>query len=309
MTANPPPGRLGPRPLPLHLATALLTWASSQAVSVHLKSGSVPWNESLAKRGSDLQQELAALLNPTAGTDHPEDRDARAHGENWFAFDDALEAEIASRLAALTGGILAYQHHPYRREQDRHTVVWQEGTTRLLRQGAGAGRPLLVVPSLINRYHVLDLMPGRSLLKHLAAAGYAPHVVDWGRPGAIERSFALEDYVDGRLGRALDTVLAQTGTRPHVIGYCMGGLLALALAQRRLSDIKSLVLLATPWDFAVGADSIAATLRAWAPWLNNVIDMAGELPTDIIQSMFFYPRSPACGVQIPEIRENGRERS
>jgi polyhydroxyalkanoate synthase subunit PhaC len=37
-------------------------------------------------------------------------------------------------------------------------VVWKHGTTRLLDYGRDAtARTVLVVPSLINRYYVLDL--------------------------------------------------------------------------------------------------------------------------------------------------------
>ena len=45
------------------------------------------------------------------------------------------------------------------------------------------GAPLLAVPSLINRAYVLDLAPGRSLLRYLAAQGLRPLLVDWGAPG------------------------------------------------------------------------------------------------------------------------------
>src|SRR5690606_31735137 len=128
------------------------------------------------------------------------------------------------------GGIEAYRAHPYRRQVIDPPVCWKEGTTRLLDYGAVPeatrsrdGVPLLVVPSLINRGYVLDLMPGRSLLRALAAAGFRPFLVEWGHPGEAERRFTLTDYVAGRLEGALEAVLAITGRRPPVIGYCMGG--------------------------------------------------------------------------------------
>jgi polyhydroxyalkanoate synthase subunit PhaC len=67
--------------------------------------------------------------------------------------------------------------------------VWHKGTTRLLDYGDGAGPTVLVIPSLINRYYVLDLLPERSILRHLAGCDLRPLVIDWGAPGREERHF------------------------------------------------------------------------------------------------------------------------
>ena len=64
------------------------------------------------------------------------------------------------------------------------------------------GPAVLVVPSLINRYYVLDLLPERSFLHHLAQQGLRPLVVDWGEPGTAERDFTLTDYIAGPLDTA-----------------------------------------------------------------------------------------------------------
>src|SRR3546814_17470322 len=102
------------------------------------------------------------------------------------------------------------------------------------RGGRRGGIPVLVVPSLFNRGYILDLSAGRSFLRWLADQGFRPFLVDWDSPGEAERRFDLTDYVAGRLEAALNVVLDATGGRPvAVLGYCMGGLLALALAQRR----------------------------------------------------------------------------
>jgi len=163
------------------------------------------------------------------------------------------------------------------------------GTTRLLdygAAGAAAACPVLVVPSLINRGYVLDLSAQRSLLRWLAGQGLRPFLVDWDRPGPEERRFTLTDYIAGRLEAALDAVRAETGTRPAVIGYCMGGLLALALAIRRQDDVSGLALLATPWDFHAGADAQGALAAAALPGLGPLMEARGELPVDIIQGLF-----------------------
>jgi len=264
--------RLGPRPLPLHLGLAVLAWQCSKAALPLLKDGSIPWR-------ADLAEAAAALHRDLAGSDHDD-------------FGRAVAREADRRYHGLLNGIQAYRSHPYRRRLSDPPVVWQEGTSRLLDYAAdpgardGAGTPVLVVPSLINRAYILDLNEQTSLLRWLAAQGFRPFLVDWGRPGAQERSFSLSDYVAGRLERALDHVIAQTGSKPHLIGYCMGGLLALALAARRGADLGALALLATPWDFhaehAAQARLAGDSLATLAP----LLALLGELPVDAIQGLF-----------------------
>lgn len=276
------PPRLGPRPLPLHLMAAGLTWASSKSALPHWSSGSVPLKSALET--GELAERAAALREKLNGTD-PE------------AFAAAVDAEVARRLAALAAGLEAYRHHPYRRGLDDPPVIWQEGTSRLLDYGAlpeaksagrGKSRPaVLVVPSLINPAYVLDLTAERSLLRWLARQGLRPLLMDWGRPGAEERGFTLTDYIAGRLERALEAVRAEEkGRAPLVMGYCMGGLLALGLALRRQADLSGLVLLATPWDFHAENAPHNRMAAAALPLLAPLLEVKGELPVDVLQALF-----------------------
>ncbi len=163
--------------------------------------------------------------------------------------------------AGLVAGIAAYRRHPFRRVLPDPPCVWQEGDTRVLDYGgvrgagAGGGVPVLFVPSLVNRAQVLDLLPGRSLLRWLASQGLHPLLLDWGWPGEVERRFSLTDYVAGRLERAV----AGLGRPVILAGYCMGGLLCTAFAARRPELVTALALLATPWDFHAADVSDAGT--------------------------------------------------
>jgi polyhydroxyalkanoate synthase len=211
--------------------------------------------------------------------------------------------------AGFLAGIAAYRRHPFRRALPDPPCLWHEGDTRLLDYGAsraasgtvpgqGPGRaaanPVLFVPSLVNRAQVLDLLPGRSMLRWLAARGVHPLLLDWGWPGAVERRFTLTDYIAGRLERAV----ASLGRPVILAGYCMGGLLCTALAARRPDLVAGLVLLATPWDFhagdpttadpAPGADFtrapalIAPMLAAMEP----ILALTGALGVDALQTLF-----------------------
>ena len=283
MTAMP--ARLGPRPLPLHLATAINAWMSSRAALTALNSGSLPWRPELAARASELADQLAAARNASRETA----TEATADG----AFAAAVDTEVHQRLGRLASGIVTYRHHPYRRALAAPPVLWQAGTTKLLDYRPAGGRPVLFVPSLVNRAYVLDLAPGRSLLRWLAdrpdgtGGALRPLLVDWDAPGAEERAFDLTDYVADRLDGALDVAVELAGGPVPVVGYCMGGLLALALAGRRDDAVRRLALLATPWDFhaerAGAAHTAAAALEAALP----ALDALGELPVDVVQALFY----------------------
>lgn len=278
MTALPPPlphppprpqrPRQGPRPLALHLSMAMATLMTSPAGLPFLKSGWLPWKPPLRERGLLLQQQVGAVA--------PE------------ALAQAVDREMRRRVDAVLTGLERYRHHPYRRELPDPPTIWQESNSRLLAYGAeGASGPaVLFIPSLVNRAYVLDLMPGRSLLRWLAAEGFRPYLLDWGAPGPLERRFSLTDYIAGRLERGLEVAVTHAGGPLPLVGYCMGGLLALAAALRRPREISGLVVMATPWDFhaedPAGAQRAAQLLAPFGPWL----DAWGEMPVDMLQTQF-----------------------
>lgn len=258
--------RSGPRPLPLHLAAAAMTWGASQLAWSSSSSGSPPWRPSLQARAAALESALASL-----------DPDA---------FAAALNREVLRRSDKLLRGIEAYRNHPYRRDLAAPPALWRDGGSVLRDYRPAGGFPLLVVPSLINRAYILDLSARRSFLRWLAQQGFRPLLLDWGAPGEAERGFTLTDYIAGRLSAALDMALAETGERPALLGYCMGGTLALALAQLRHDDIRGLALLAAPWDFHAGQGEIAkAGPLALAPY-KPAMQLLGVLPTDALQALF-----------------------
>ena len=264
---TPAPRRLAPRPLGLHLAIAAATWLNSPSV---LRS----W--SAASRNS----------RPP-----PLQADPRLAEELASADPDALRAalgrEILARAGAFAEGIARYRRHAYRRPDPGWPVAWQEGTTRLLDCAPGSqAPPVLVVPSLVNRGYVLDLMPERSFVRALAAAGMRPFLVDWDRPGPQERGWDLEAYVAGRLRRCLAHVVAVCGEPAVLAGYCMGGLLAAPLAQLDPARVRALLLLAVPWDFHAERADLARALAAQAQLWLPALEAAGEMPVDLLQALF-----------------------
>ena len=260
--------RLGPRPLPLHLAVATTTWLSSRAASPLWNSGLPPWRP-------EFRAQMQAL-------------DAALRAAEPKAFAAALDGQIKDRFERLAAGVAAYRRHPYRRTLPEPPVLWQSGTTRLLdyRAAGTDGPTVLVIPSLINRAYILDLLAERSLLRALAASGMRPLLVDWGAPAELERGFSLTDYIAGRLEQALDAAARAVGGPVVALGYCMGGLLAVALVARRRASLSALVCLATPWDFHAERPAQAKLIGTAATLLDPILRQLGELPVDAIQALF-----------------------
>jgi polyhydroxyalkanoate synthase len=114
------------------------------------------------------------------------------------------------------------------------------------------GRPLLLIPSMINRWYVLDLRPGASLVEALVGAGIDVWCLDWGVPEAEDRYLSWEAVV-ARLGRAVRRVKRETACdKLAILGYCMGGTLTTIYTAQYPNDFAALITLAAPIDFKLG---------------------------------------------------------
>lgn len=201
------------------------------------------------------------------------------HGSSEGGDDDRQQ------LCAFLAGLERYWTAPRTVATQPAELVWSCGTTRLLGYGPTAGPPVLIVPSLINRAHVLDLGTDRSLIRFLADAGHRVLLLDWGWPGAAERRLDLDDYIVGRLERAMHAYADVDRRRLVLLGYCMGGVLAAAAAARCPRRIRGLALLATPWDFHASLRASPA-LQALARAPDEALLTAGAVPVDVLQTLF-----------------------
>jgi polyhydroxyalkanoate synthase len=276
------PHRRGrPSPLVFHLAAAAASSAQAAGMAPLAADPRFPWTRSNAVRGAALGEALAehGALGASALVSHASLRD----------------------LTRMLDGIAAWQRHPWRRDIAEPPTIWRRGAARILDYGAtdAAGRdgpPVLVIPSLVNRGYVLDLHPRRSMLRWLAAQGLRPLLLDWGQPGMAERDFTLSDYVRLRLAPALEAARMHSpdGSAPALVGYCMGGTLAAAVASAGRDRVSRLALIGSPWDFSAmqgigGAliglakteDRVTAGLR-----LDAIGSAFGALPVDALQLAF-----------------------
>ena len=148
--------------------------------------------------------------------------------------------------------------------RDAHAL---DGGARLLHfRGAAppkVARPILLVPSLINRWYVLDLRPGASLVEALVGAGFDVWLLDWGIPEPEDR-YLDWDTILRRLARAARFVQRATAQpKLALLGYCMGGTLTAIHAAQHPDTLAALVTLAAPVDFAQGGMLRRMVDAAW----------------------------------------------
>lgn len=185
-------------------------------------------------------------------------------------------------------------------------VVHQENKWRLLRYrprpaGVAFRTPVLLVPSLINRHYVLDLMPGKSFAEFMVGQGHDVFVVDWGTPGDEDRFLSFDDICDRYLGRALSvTASFSDRDQAHLLGYCMGGILTAIHAAARPTYVASLAQLAAPVRFRDDG-LLSAWMQTPSFDIDAMIAAYGNVPWQLMQSAFHLLRptlslSKAVGV-------------
>ena len=184
-------------------------------------------------------------------------------------------------------------------------VIHRENKWRLLRYrpagGPGDGKPkfqtpVLLVPSLINRHYVMDLLPGKSLAEDLVKAGHDVYCLDWGTPGDEDRFLSFDDVCDRYLGRAIRKVAKRSPRgKVHVLGYCLGGTLATIHAAVHQEHVASLLVLAAP----VGFEGEIGLLETWTRLetfkVGDIVEAFGNVPWQLMQSAFTMLR-PTLGL-------------
>jgi polyhydroxyalkanoate synthase subunit PhaC len=86
--------------------------------------------------------------------------------------------------------------------------------------------PVLMIPPQINRYYVLDLAPGRSLVEFAVSQGIQVFMVVWRNPNARlgHGKWGLDDYL-AAAERATEVVKKITRSEKiNLLGLCAGGI-------------------------------------------------------------------------------------
>lgn len=186
-------------------------------------------------------------------------------------------------------------------------VIWQHGAVALHRYRSDNVRfhdPVVMFIGLVSRSYILDLHRTNSVARSLRDAGLDVYLLEWGVPGPADAHNTLESYTQRFLPRALDAALAESGAeRASLLGYCMGGNLALlALGSQRL-PVRSLVTMATPIDFTE-LHGLAGAVRERHIDPDKLLDWTGNVPPEYL-SAFFRVRRPTADIpNVARLWEN-----
>lgn len=182
-------------------------------------------------------------------------------------------------------GIQKYQSNDFKRALPDLPVVWAAGEARLFaaQQGEPIHKtPVVLIPSMVNRSDILDLLPDRSLLRWLAAQGFDPYLLDWGEPSCDEGQQDMDRAVAERLIPAIESL----GRPVLLLGYCMGGLFAAGVASLRPDLVKGVLLLASPWNFHDEKGALKARMTLMKPMAMPYMTQYRRLPESWMQAVF-----------------------
>ena len=224
----------------------------------------------------------AASANPFAGFVHPFFTEMM---KSWQGEFDALGKKVAAMPKVAEAAMKATKGCT------PHDVIMSESPVRLLRYTGKAdkrhGTPVLFVFALVNRPYVLDLLPHKSVVRQYLNAGFDVYMIDWGVPSPADATKTLHDYVEGHLHRAVERVLADTGSdQINLVGYCMGGTMSAMYAALHPHLVRNLVLMAAPIDWS----SRESLLLSWTDPkyfdVDGIVDTFGLIPPSFLGNSF-----------------------
>ena len=126
---------------------------------------------------------------------------------------DVSKFEVGGNLAVTPGSVVL--------RTEVFELIQYGPTTEQVREV-----PLLFVPPTINKYYILDLSPGRSMVEWLLDQHQQVFVMSWRNPDAAQGHFDLDTYAQAVL-EARDAAAEITGqSAVNLNAACSGGIIA-----------------------------------------------------------------------------------
>jgi polyhydroxyalkanoate synthase subunit PhaC len=153
--------------------------------------------------------------------------------------------------------------------------------------------PLLIVYAPINRYHIMDLNRGRSIVEKFVSAGFDVFLLDWGLQ--TNNRPAISDYVD-YIDKAVETIRSMTKSdKVNLLGYSWGGTLSVmyTAAGRGKDKIQNLIVQSSNIDFGADYSILAEWIRSLP--VHELVKQFGIIDCQLINAAFIM-RNPAVHI-------------
>jgi len=206
--------------------------------------------------------------------------------DDFIKGNGQLHPELTDRSAFDVGRNLALTPGKVVHENEVMQLIQYEPSTETVRQ-----KPILIVPSWINKFYILDLTEKNSFVRWLVGEGHTVFIISWVNPDKSHADKTFDDYM--RLGpmTALDKIEEITGESSiNTAGYCIGGtLLATTLAVMAARDdhrIASVTYLTTLIDFSDPGDMAVFTSDAHLDELEKEMQKNGYLDASVMAETF-----------------------
>src|SRR5689334_11077902 len=153
---------------------------------------------------------------------------------------DTSNFEVGGNLAASPGSVVL--------RTDVFELIQYKPSTGQVREV-----PLLFIPPTINKYYILDIAPGRSMIEHFVAQGQQVFAISWRNPEHAQGHLDLDTYAEA-VSEARDAVASIAAVNQiHLAAACSGGIIASGLvgglaADRELDGVASLTLMVCALD-------------------------------------------------------------
>ncbi|MGH3687847.1 MAG: PHA/PHB synthase family protein [Pseudonocardiaceae bacterium] len=151
--------------------------------------------------------------------------------------------------------------------------------------------PLLFGPPWINKYYIMDLAPGKSLVEWAVQHGHTCFMISYRNPDETLAELTMSDYLrEGQLA-ALEVVEEITGAQQtNLAALCLGGTMAAAtlawLAARGENRVRSLTVMNTLLDFTMPGQLGVFTDEAAVRRMDRSMARTGYLPADQMATTF-----------------------
>jgi len=143
-------------------------------------------------------------------------------------------------------------------------------------------KPLLPIPSWVNKYYILDLQEKNSFVKWAVSQGLTVFMISWVNPDAQHRAITFEQYMESGVLAAIQTIKQSLGCdQVNALGYCLGGVLLAStlahLSHHNDQSIASATYLTTSFDFTDAGDIGLHIDEQSLGELDRVLDKKGYL--------------------------------